>query len=326
MRLVFAGLGSAFRRGHLPAATLLDASDVVGGADPVAARRAELSTVHPTAQLYDDALDMFAEVTADLAVIATGPAELPGLAAAALDRGMHVLCEKPVASTDDGLELLARACARRPGRALVTVHQYRFSPGWQVIARCARVARATRRPLLLDVHVERDGLDTTATTAWRSDLDRNGGLLADHAVHFVALSQDLGWRPEPLGAERVVDPAGQETVRALLDSPAGAMRIAATTTAGRRVTRIALHDHRRAVIWTNHDLVITATGRVLRRRRVPSLADRAHADALYVPLYREVARGLRDPAWRECRTVESLRVARAVVELSRHAARSDVPA
>lgn len=317
------GLGSAFFRGHYAAATQLAGVRVVAGADPCGARRGELARRHPGIPLYDDATVMFRETNADLAVIATDPSEHPRLAAAALNHGFHVLCEKPVALSKEGLDLLAHTCARRSDCALIAVHQYRYSPAWHTISRCSRIVHALGQDAVLDVRVDRRGHDPLAATDWRLDLERSGGLLADHIVHFVALGESLGWRPEPVGAARIVNVEGDETVSALLDAQAGSIRIAATRAAEERLTRVALATSGMAVTWTNSELVTTVAKRVVQRRTVPSLASREHADELYEPLYREVAQRIADRAWRTRRTAESLRISGALIALGNQAARAD---
>lgn len=315
MKVAFAGLGAAFTRAHLPASLATPAMQVVAAADIDDDRRRAFAARCPTAAGFDDAATMIAAVDADLVVLAVDPTHHPRLAAAALLRGMHVLSEKPAALDADGVERLGRACARRPQHALVSVHQYRHSPPWRSMARWTRAMAIVCSHTILDARVERAGDDAAAATPWRADLGRSGGLLADHAVHFLALADGLGLRAVPAAADRVLTPGGSETVSALLETATGSMRLSATRAAARRATTIEARGGALAATWRNDRFETRLGTRVLRRRAVPSLASRDHVDWLYRSLYAELIAHLKRDPWRAARTAQTLRVSRTLVAL-----------
>ena len=107
---------------------------------------------------------------------------------AALDRGVHVLCEKPLAPTVEGAERMARAAERSPATAGCAFN-YRFAPA------AAEARRLVEAGALGDVrHVSarylQDWLvDPAAPWTWRLDTDRAGsGALGDLGAHSVDLA------------------------------------------------------------------------------------------------------------------------------------------
>jgi predicted dehydrogenase len=76
-------------------------------------------------------------------IIATPQANHRAAVAAALDRGLAVLCEKPIAHTlADADAIVAMGC--RPGARLVIGHMYRFDPRYQAIAAAVRAGELGR--------------------------------------------------------------------------------------------------------------------------------------------------------------------------------------
>ena len=316
MRIAIAGLGGAASRGHLPAlAQLGGAVRLVGAADPDEERRAALAKRLRGAALFESAEEMLAGVDAEVLVVASEPRVHGGLVAAGMERGLHVVCEKPLAVARGDHEATAAACVRRPELALVPVHQYRYSPPWASIRRWGRWAARLRRPYALTVDLQRKGTDLHAASPWRSDPACSGGMLADAGVHFIALAWTLDERLEPLAAVRHQDEAGCERSAMLLRMGSGLLRLQAWNGAAARHTGLELQLEGATISWRDELAALRRGGRTLLRRRVPALSDRSHVDALYGPLYRDLAANLGNEVWRMRRTSEALGVGEVLVSL-----------
>ena len=153
---------------------------------------------------------MLEATSPQLLVIATPPSAHLGEMAAAAARDVHVLCEKPLGLSDDDVTALARAgdwppppCAgdgapvpllRRPWRWIVTG---------------GGGALRTDEPFQLDVEVERPGTDPLSAGGWRADPEHEGGILGDHAVHYLALFHLLDPACEVVACHRE-GPGGRE--------------------------------------------------------------------------------------------------------------------
>ena len=320
MRIALVGLGSACAKGHLPAITALAgvrAVEVCALADHDPERRALLSMQLPGVPTYANAEELLALSLPHVLVIATDPFLHPELICTGLARGIHVVCEKPLALTAHGHAAITRACAERGDRALVPVHQYRFSPEWQRVRRWARLLAALRIPFTLAFDVQRPGFDADAVSPWRT-ARASGGMLADAGVHFLALAWTLGHGLKTDSVHRREGESGGKRVQIDASLGCGTLRLRLWRGAPTRSTRIELRGGGAAITWTDRTTQTSLGGIGLRRRPVAALSDRAHVDALYRPLYRDVARRVADASWGARRTEEALGVSETLVGLLDH--------
>lgn len=96
-------------------------------ADAKAEIRGKLATSHPSLKLYADAMDLIADPDIDAVVIATPVSFHYAQAKAALDRGKHVMVEKPMCTTSaEADDLIARADLY--GLTLMADHTFLFHP------------------------------------------------------------------------------------------------------------------------------------------------------------------------------------------------------
>jgi len=313
MRIALAGLGGAATRGHLPA-LIRNRPDLqlVAATDPDPGRPlpAALSAI----PRFDDAQEMLERIECDVLAIATEPQQHAPLIALAIERGLHVVCEKPLTVTRSDLDAVARLCAERPDLAVVPVHQYRYSPPWAGVSRWARWAARLGRLQLLSVDVQRVGTDRHASSPWRSDLPTAGGMLADAGVHFLALAWSIDPRLDLLAAVRRCDETGGERSSALFQMRSGLLKLQVWNRAPVRRTSLDLRLTGASLAWRDHAASLRVGGLDLRRE-VAALSDRAHVDSLYEPLYRDLAASLHSEVWRARQTSEALGVTAALVDL-----------
>src|ERR671937_570203 len=100
------GLGNAAMHGHLPSWLSRDDVEIVAVADISPARRAAWAARSPNARWYDSAEALLADVEVDFVDICTPPSSHAALTRAALKRGRHVLCEKPLVGSLEELRAL----------------------------------------------------------------------------------------------------------------------------------------------------------------------------------------------------------------------------
>lgn len=202
------GFGKVAEAAHLPA--FRDnpgfALEAVVEADP--ARRQAAAAALPGARVYATLGDMLArERGLDFADVAAPPWLHAPLALEALAAGLHVLCEKPLATTPADLDALA-AAARKSGKALVCVHNWKKAP---LIARLKELLDQGAAGPVREAHwhVNRTKPAADAGGGWRLDPARaGGGIVMDHGWHaFYLLSWLLGKRP--VGAHALLSPAAR---------------------------------------------------------------------------------------------------------------------
>ena len=201
------GFGFIAEKGHVPA--YLSAPDqfrIVAVADVCAARREKARQVLPHARIYADTKTLLSAEARqlDFVDIATPPCDHAAIAHAAFEHGLHVFCEKPIAtSAADARSMLDHATAAK--RVFFPSHNYKHAP----------VIKAIRRVLesgdIGPIHLVT--LDTFRTThakgvaEWHPDWRRirktsGGGIAMDHGSHTFYLAFDwLASQPTAITAK-----------------------------------------------------------------------------------------------------------------------------
>jgi predicted dehydrogenase len=110
---------------HIPAAAALEEARLVGLADTDLERAQALAGRFGVPRAVARLDDLAGEV--DAVILATPPHVRAELAQQALARGLHVLCEKPLANSAEQCRGML-AAAHAAGRTLAVAHTYRFFP------------------------------------------------------------------------------------------------------------------------------------------------------------------------------------------------------
>ncbi len=189
------GAGNIALRGHAPQWTsaLAEEVEIVAVADLSSANLRAAEQAFPRARLYVEAEDLLAQESLDFCDVCTPPFTHRRLVEAAAARGLHVVCEKPIAPNLEEAEEIARA-VRSAGIVFVPCHQYHHSPQWQAVVRLLpRIG-----PIHLveyEVHrTEANPGNPNWAPSWRTDPTlAGGGILFDHGAHiFYQLRSVLG--------------------------------------------------------------------------------------------------------------------------------------
>ena len=124
------GFGFIAEKGHVPAYLAAPAMfEIVAVADVCLARREKARQVLPKARIYSDLKTLLqAEAkNLDFVDIATPPCDHAAIAHAAFEHGLHVFCEKPVAtSAADAQSMLDHA--QKVKKVFFPSHNYKHAP------------------------------------------------------------------------------------------------------------------------------------------------------------------------------------------------------
>jgi predicted dehydrogenase len=165
---------------------------IVAVAD-VSEERRELARRHfPGVRLYGDHGSLLAaeHENLDFCDVATPPSEHADVAHAAFERGLHVLCEKPLAtSIDDARGMLRHATTAR--RVLYPCHNYKHAPVVKTVRgvlEAGRIGKVHLVTLQTFRNTHAKGVDQ-----WRTDWRRErrysgGGIAMDHGSHTFYLA------------------------------------------------------------------------------------------------------------------------------------------
>ncbi|QZZ25223.1 Gfo/Idh/MocA family protein [Streptomyces sp. ST1015] len=136
IRYAAVGCGRVFQRYHLPCADERDAMELVGLADADAERARSLTADRPQVWTGTSVERLIEETRPDLISVCTPNDAHAEPVLAALDAGVAVLCEKPLAAT---VEEARRMAAHPAAEKLLGVNMpFRFHPLLEAFADAAR--------------------------------------------------------------------------------------------------------------------------------------------------------------------------------------------
>ena len=279
LRGAIIGLGNVASAVHVPALTRRHDVEIVAVSDTDPSRRQTVSL--PAARWYDSADELLAREPLDFVDICTPPATHAPLACRALERGLHVVCEKPLAVSRAELERIA-ALVATSGRVVHTVHNWRHAP---IIKRASDLVRAAAVGPL--TRVVWRALRTRAAAAagngnganWRLDPAlAGGGILTDHGWHaFYLVNGWVGEVPTSVSARlehRAVSPAAvEDTATVHLNYPGATADIFLTWAADRRENVAELVGPQGRIELSGESLTLERHGHVERWTCPPALSN-----------------------------------------------------
>lgn len=262
------GFGFIAEKGHLPAYAHARENglpiEIVALADTNAARLRAALEQYPHLRVYEDPRAMFAQErgSIDFVDITTPPYMHADLTHAAFDAGLHVLSEKPIAtSAEDARSMLAHA--RKAERVFFPSHNYKHAP---VVK---EVRRAIDAGLIGDVHLVTlhtfRNTHAKGTKDWRPDWRREkrfsgGGIAMDHGSHTFYLAFDwLGAYPTAITAKASTIGAfdTEDNLSCTVSFPKGIATAHLTWTAGIRRVIYTIHGTRGAIRVEDDDVEIS---------------------------------------------------------------------
>jgi predicted dehydrogenase len=219
-------------------------SHLVAIAEIDEARRRAAVRDHPAARITADAAEIIGAPEIDAVVIATTPSDHRALAIAALDRGQHVLVEKPPA-TDlaDARDMVG--AAERSGSIFMVDHTFVFAPAVNTLA---------ERVCAGDIGTPRF-IESTRTNLAR--FDPVVGVIRDLAVHDLSiLDHLLGRAPSSVSARGHGLPGGVEDMAFLeLDYGDGLLaRIHVSCASPVKIRRLSIWGERGLAVYDDMDL------------------------------------------------------------------------
>lgn len=267
LRGAIVGYGFIASRGHVPAmlARAKERGDVeiVAIADTCEARRRRAADDVPGARTYRDVRALLDGEAGrlDFLDIAAPPSEHAAIAEAAFDAGLHVLCEKPLATTlDEARAMLRRAVATK--RVIFPCHNYKHAPVVKAIRSIldgGRIGRARSLTLQTFRNTHAKGVDE-----WRPDWRRErrwagGGIAMDHGSHTFYLTFDwMGSYPTSVTASAATLGGGgfdtEDTISLVLTFPTGLANAHLTWTAGVRKVLYTVQAERGAITVDDDEL------------------------------------------------------------------------
>jgi predicted dehydrogenase len=263
------GYGFISSQGHVPGylRSARDRGDVeiVAVADICEARRSLAQQALPCARIYNDHTTLLEREAAhlDFVDISTPPAAHARIAHDAFDRGLHVFCEKPLATTqEDARSMLQHA--QRARRVIFPCHNYKHAGVIKAIRQVLNsgvIGKVHAATLCTYRHTHAKGVKE-----WRPDWRRDrslsgGGIGMDHGAHTFYLAFDwLGGYPTAVTAKTLISEPTQhdteDTFTATLTFPGGMASSFLTWKAGMRKVIYTIHGDRGAITVDDDDMQV----------------------------------------------------------------------
>jgi predicted dehydrogenase len=158
---------------------------------------------------FSDYDQMLAEVDLDAVIIATPTRLHAAMVRSALERGIHVFCEKPLCLTSAESEALAELAARRGLVTQVGYHN-RFVGAFQEVKRLLDAGAIGQVNHVLAEAYGPVVLKAKGST-WRSQKSEGGGCLYDYAAHPIDLVTWFMGAPVGVGGTALGQVFSQET-------------------------------------------------------------------------------------------------------------------
>lgn len=240
--------------------------DVAAVSDPDASILARVADARQIKARYASPHELIAREELDILTIATPPRYHAELALAGFERGLHVLCEKPMAMSVAEAETMV-AAARASGKVHILGHQSRFNP-----------VRARLRELIAEGYIGTPrhalyhhfaaGNAATARWSWWSSRAEGGGMLGEYASHQIDL---LRWylgdiveaegrvatfqreRPDAAGQMRPVTSDDYAEVGLTFGGDVRARIIVSAASGTRSGPRLEIHGSQGALILDGED-------------------------------------------------------------------------
>ncbi|HZP44683.1 MAG TPA: Gfo/Idh/MocA family oxidoreductase [Candidatus Binataceae bacterium] len=260
LRGAISGFGEVAARGHLPGWASAPDIQIVAVHDPVGARRHLALKLLKNVRVYDNLELMLEGERLDFIDVASPPVHHAPTIRTALQKGVHVLVEKPLC-----LDLATLAELRREAadarRVLMCVHNWKHAP---VYRRAHQLIASGRIGEVSHLSFERLRTAPAGSSGqvekWRLDPHQGGGILIDHGWHVFYLMHWLSGQrtPRHLKADLGRSQAGAVDTRAELsiECDRAETRIVLSWEADRRSTTAFVRGADGAIAIEGNHLVV----------------------------------------------------------------------
>lgn len=295
------GFGEVALHGHWPAYAESRQLTIVAVVERSAERRDLARSLSPALRAYETLDALAAAETLDFIDICTPPALHGAPMLAGLERGWHVVCEKPFLIDADLLRR-ARALAEARGVAAVPVHNWKLAPiVREATARLRRgdIGRLERVEFETERLRDFKGADPDRPNWRRDPAIAGGGILMDHGWHALYLALD--WFEDDVrrvdasfhrpGPDAVEDEA---TVRLTFDR--GAASIALTWNGTARRNSMQLAGDRGSITIADDRLLVRGTAGDEDVMYPVALSGGSHHADWFAAFIPQLAEYFKDPA------------------------------
>lgn len=277
MKGALIGFGFIASKGHFPAYLERDDVDIVAVCDSSAQRLALIQKSHPDIRVYQNHKALLSHEQLDFIDICTPPFLHHEVAHSAAQRGIHVLCEKPLTATLSEAEKML-GYAKENKVVIFPCHNYKHAPIVKAMQRVmAQNEIGHMRFMTINTFRSTHAKGVAeADSDWRRKPESaGGGIVMDHGSHtFYLTFMFMKSMPTSVTAKVMrTHPEFQTEDNCIctLNFPSGYATVHLSWTAGCRKIIYMLHGTTGACKIEEDDLeIVDLQGKVMRREKITS--------------------------------------------------------
>ncbi|MFI5252356.1 MAG: Gfo/Idh/MocA family protein [Bacteroidota bacterium] len=299
LRGALIGMGNIATRGHLPALLedrdLMESVDIVAVMDVVETQREYIHQILPGARYYTNLETLLDQEKLDFVDICTPPFTHAGYIQTCAEKGLHIICEKPLT---DGLQSAKEVASilKKSKIVFVPCHQYKYSPLWKAVHDCVKM-NELGRVTFAQFNVFRLQADTGTAAwnpGWRTEKKQSGGgILVDTGAHYFYLIQFLFGLPVSLSCtlRTLNHPEYQveDTAVVVLEYPGMLVQINLTWAASQRANSVYVAGTNGSLSYDGVSLLQT-TNQGVKNIPMQNISDKKEYIRWYASLFKEFYR------------------------------------
>ena len=330
LRGAFIGFGNIAIRGHLPAyltdQTIRSQMKIVAVMDVADSNRKLVKENFPDANFYTDLHSLLENEQLDFVDICTPPRTHAEYLQAFASKGIHVLCEKPLAESFAAAEG-AKKNLQNSHVVFMPCHQYKYSPLWVTLG------DILDSHVLGDIiHAEFDVLRLHADTGisswhpqWRTEKSHSGGgILVDTGAHYFYLIQRFFGLPQRVSAflytMKHEEYDVEDTANVTLEYQKKFVQINLTWAANRRANSVSIVGEKGSLSYDGSSLLQVNEGRK-KEIPMPNISDKNQYISWYASLFKEFVRRINEKDYSDDLLREAINVMK-LLDLSYRASES----
>ena len=186
LRIAVAGVGSFTQRVILPGLAACADAELVALFGPTRAKTQRIAAQYGVGAVYDDYVELLAQMPLDAVFVATPNDAHHPLVMAALERGLAVACEKPLAPTVAQAREMHAAAAQR-GVPTAVNFSYRSSTTYRQVAQLLAAEQLGSIYHFSVLFLQGVKADPAQPLVWRMQAERGGGTVLDVGTHMLDL-------------------------------------------------------------------------------------------------------------------------------------------
>ncbi|MEJ5350859.1 MAG: Gfo/Idh/MocA family oxidoreductase [Melioribacteraceae bacterium] len=292
------GFGKIARTNHLGAFQSKELKDIINvssAVEVVDKIREDSEKEYKWIRFYKTLDDMYAKEKIDFIDIATPPKYHKEIIDWAIEKGLHIICEKPFTlSLSEAEELYKKlSCSNI---LFIPCHQYKYSPLWEVFKSFINELNEEEK-LFLQFNVFRSGVDpglNASLLPWRLNKEiSGGGILSDTGLHYLYLSNWFLGKPKKVTtinhnlAHSIFQV--EDTSQVILEYNRGIIQINLTWAYHSRRNEAKLIWKKGSIFYDGSSYLIKNFNGKEEKISVPDASDKSHYTDFYVKLFSDFA-------------------------------------